>query len=257
MFKNLTLERPLAVIDLETTGLNPQMDRIVEISVLKIHLAGERQHRTRRVNPGIPIPPEARAVHGIGDADVAGEPTFREIAAGLLAFLDSCDLCGYNLKKFDLRLLCAEFQRAGLTFPLDGRAVLDPLEIYHAMERRDLTSAVRFYLGREHHGAHSAAADVLATAEVLDAMLARYEDLPRTAAGLQLHFKDPNAVDSEGKFTRVEGQIRFNFGKFRGQLLEAVAQNDPGYLTWFLGQDFAEDAKRVVNEVLKQVSPCG
>jgi DNA polymerase III subunit epsilon len=250
MFENLILEKPLAVIDVETTGANPDNDRIVEIAVLRVTPDGKYTRGDRRLNPGIPIPPEATAIHGITDADVAYAPTFADVADCLLAFLDGCDFCGFNLKRFDLRLLHAEFARAGKSLPLEGRAIVDALEIFHAFERRDLAAAVRFYCDREHDDAHSAGADALATAHVLDAMLARYTDLPRTAAGLHQHFKDPNAVDSNGRFIQVEGEIRFAFGKFRGQPLDAIARTEPDYLAWMLDQDFFDDTKAVVRKAL-------
>ncbi len=250
MFKNLTLHKPLAIIDLETTGTDTQSDRIVEVAILRCEPRGKRSRLTFRINPGIPIPVSATEVHGITDADVAGEPSFAEVAGDLLAFLDSCDLCGFNLKRFDLRLLHVEFGRVGLELPLMGRAILDVLEIFHAYEKRDLSAAVRFYCGRDHDDAHSAGADVKATAEVLDAMLARYEDLPRSVADLHQHLKDPNAVDSSGCFVRIEGQIRFRFGKHRGQPLDAVARMKPDYLKWMLGQDFFDDTKAVVRTAL-------
>lgn len=254
MFTNLTLTRPLAVVDLETTGVNPQTDRIIEVSILKVFPDGGTQHVTRRLNPEMPIPPDASAVHAIHDIDVAFEPVFAELADELLELLDGCDLCGFNIRRFDLRMLNTEFQRAGIAFPLSGRAIIDPLQIFHARERRDLTAAVQFYLGREHVGAHSAAMDVAATAEVLDAMLERYEDLPREVADLFEHLKDPNEVDSSGNFNRVDGQIRFAFGKYREQLLAAVAASNPDYLHWMLGQDFFEDTKSVVHEALSRTS---
>jgi DNA polymerase-3 subunit epsilon len=250
MLRNITLERPLALIDLETTGTDAQRDRIIEISVLKILAAGQRQHRTRRLNPGIPIPETATAVHGITDADVADAPRFDQVADRLLAFLDGCDLCGFNLKRFDLRLLCSEFSRAGRTLPLEGRAILDPMEIFHRQEPRDLAAAVRTYLGREHDARHSAAADVLATAEVLDAMLARYPDLPRSVAGLHQQFTDADGVGSDGFLRRVEGTVRFVKGKHRGLPLTAVAASSPDYLEWMLGQDFFDDTKAVVRDAL-------
>jgi DNA polymerase-3 subunit epsilon len=254
MFHYLSLNRPLAVLDLETTGVDPQTDRIVEVSVLKVLPDGDRQHRTCRVNPGIPIPAAATAVHGITDADVAGEPSFGQVAAALEEFLRGCDLCGFNIKRFDLPLLYAEFRRAGVPFVLEGRALVDPQEIYHHFERRDLTSAVRFYLGRAHHGAHSAAADVLATAEVLDAMLGRYAELPRSAEDLHVHFKDPKAVDSNGKFIRVNDEIRFAFGKHKGQPLAVVARESPDYLRWILSGDFFSDTKDLVRQALSNAS---
>lgn len=252
MFKNLTLQRPLAVFDLETTGTDVKTDRIVEISVLKVYPQGSHDRRTRRLNPTVPIPPEATAVHGIGDADVADCPTFRQVAKDLLAFLDGCDLCGFNIKKFDLRLLYAEFQRAGLLLPLDRRAVIDPLEIFHTFERRDLSAALRFYCGRELEGAHQAEADVLATLEVLDAQVARYAELPKNVASLHEHFKDQKTLDSDSFFTRVEGQIRFVKGKYRGQPLEVIARTKPDYLEWMLGTDLFDDTKKIAREALEQ-----
>src|SRR5918997_4470557 len=141
MLKNIALERPLAVIDLETTGTDPKCDRIIEVSALKLAPGGEADHRTRRVNPGVPIPPEATAVHGITDDDVADSPTFRAIAPGLARYLDGCDLAGFNVLNFDLRLLVAEYNRAGMTFPVAGRRVVDACKIFHKREPRDLAAA--------------------------------------------------------------------------------------------------------------------
>jgi DNA polymerase III subunit epsilon len=250
MFKHLVLHKPLVILDLETTGINPQTDRIVEISVLKAMPDGRQEQRTRRVNPCMPIPPDATAIHGIADADVANEPRFAQLAASLRRLLDGCDLCGFNLKRFDLPFLNAEFNRASLPLSLEGRAILDPMEIFHTREPRDLPAAVRFYCGREHENAHAAFDDALATAEVLDAMLGHYADLPRTVAGLHQHFKNPNAVDSAGKFIRVEDQIRFTFGPYRGQPLDAVARTDPGFLQWMLTRDFLDDTKAIVKNAL-------
>jgi DNA polymerase-3 subunit epsilon len=250
MQTNISLEKPLAVIDLETTGTDVKTDRIVEISVLKILLDGRRIHRTRRLNPGKPIPAEATAVHGITDADVVGKPPFEQVADALLRFLDGCDFCGFNLKRFDLRLLYAEFSRAGRKLALEGRAVIDPMEIFHRYEPRDLAAAVRTYLGREHADGHSAAADVLATAEVLEVMLNRYPDLPRSIAGLHEHFVDADRIDSDGFFRRVDGEVRFVKGKHRGSPLAAVAAATPDYLEWMLAQDFFDDTKAVVRDAL-------
>jgi DNA polymerase III subunit epsilon len=254
MAKLIELSRPLAIIDLETTGTDTALDRIVEISVLKIDPAGEKEHRTRRLNPGIPIPPEATAVHGISDADEAGEPTFAQLAANLLKFHDGCNLCGFNLKRFDIRVLYGEFRRAGVSFDWERRAVVDPMEIFPQMEPRDLAAAVRFYLNRDHEGAHGAEADVLATIDVLDAMLGRYPDLPRSPAALHEHLRDPNAVDSDGFLIRVDGEIRFKKGKNRGQPLDAVDLRDPDYLRWMLSRNFFKDTKAVVTEALDRTA---
>lgn len=143
---NHILARPLAIIDLETTGIDVRNDRIVEISILKILPDGEGNiHITRRVNPERPIQKQTSAIHGILDGCVANLPTFKKIAIEVLQLLEDCDLCGFNLKRFDLRMLCCEFARGGLTFSLEGRAIIDPLEIYHSKEPRDLNAAESDY----------------------------------------------------------------------------------------------------------------
>jgi DNA polymerase III subunit epsilon len=121
MLKNIRLERPLVVLDLETTGKKVQTDRIVEISLLKLLPDGTNQIKTRRLNPGMPIPAEATAIHGITDSDVANENSFRQIARSLAAYLEGCDLCGYNIWIFDLRMLVNEFKRAEVPFSVEGR----------------------------------------------------------------------------------------------------------------------------------------
>ena len=253
MLKNIILERPLAVLDLETTGIDTKTDRIVEVSVLKLSPGGQFDHRTRRVNPGVPIPPEATAVHGITDDDVADCPSFRAIAPGLARYLEGCDLCGFNILKYDLRLLAAEYNRAGVAFPVAGRRVIDACHIFHQRERRDLTAAYRFYCGLEHEGAHGAAADVLATLAILDAQVSRYDDLPRTIDGLHEHCTDPKALDLSGMFGRCEeGTVVFIKGKYKGRSLEEIARTKPDYLQWMLRDDYFDDTKAIASEALKQ-----
>src|SRR3954454_17838696 len=253
MLKSITLERPLAVFDLETTGTDPKNDRIVEVSVLKLIPGGGHDHRTRRVNPGVPIPPEATKVHGITDDDVADSPSFRAIAPSLVRFLEGCDLAGFNILGYDLRLLVAEYNRAGFAFPVAGRKVIDACKIFHQRERRDLTAAYKFYCGLDHEGAHGAAADVLATLAILDAQVSRYDDLPRTIDGLHEHCNDPKALDLSGMFGRCEeGTVVFLKGKYKGRSLDDIARTKPYYWQWMLCYDYFDDAKRIASEALKQ-----
>lgn len=250
MFTTLTLTRPLIALDLETTGLDPQRDRIVEVCLLKFQPDGSRDRLLARIDPGMPIPAAASAIHGITDADVVGMPSFADLAEQVLGFLDGCDLCGFNIKRFDLQVLYAECTRCGRTLPLEDRAILDTMEIFHRQEPRDLVAAVRFYLGREHGQKHSAFGDSLAAAEVLEAMVRRYGELPRSVAELHSHFKDPGTLDSGGKFVEVQGEIRFAFGKYRGQPLTVIAATKPDYLEWMLTQTFFADTKKIVEEAL-------
>jgi DNA polymerase-3 subunit epsilon len=256
---NLQLDRPLAVFDLETTGTDPGTDKIVEISVLRVGVDGERETRTRRVNPGRPIPPAATAVHGIGDEDVRDQPTFRQIARGLLDFLEGADLAGFNVSRFDLPLLQRELADCGLDLGLQDRRVVDAMTIFHRKEPRDLEAAVRFYLGRDHERAHSAEADVVATLEVLDAQLERYDDLPRATADLDAWTRrvPAGAIDRSGKFVFRDGEARLAFGKHQGHSLRQVAREAPGYLEWIVQSDFPEDAKQVAERALRGDFPGG
>ncbi|WP_165227485.1 3'-5' exonuclease [Aquisphaera insulae] len=253
MSRSLRLERPLVVLDLETTGKRVESDRIVEISALKLSPDGARRGHTRRLNPGIPIPPEATKVHGITDVDVSHERTFAEIARGLADYLEGCDLCGFNVWRFDLRILIAEFRRVDVPFTMAGRHVIDPMRIYHRREPRDLAAALRFYCGREHEEAHRAEADVLAALRVLEAQVERYEDLPLTVSGLHRTMGYPDVVDPDGKFVRDEtGTVVFGFGKHLGKPVGEVAKTDPSFLDWMLGRDFNEEAKDVARLALAE-----
>ncbi len=253
----IELVRPLVVLDLETTGTDPATDRIVEIAAMRLEPDGRRLLRCRRLNPRRPIPAEATAVHGIRDEDVRDAPTFRQIARSLLEFLEGADLAGFNIRRFDLPILEREFRDCGMDLGLAGRRVIDAMTIFHRMEPRDLGAAVRFYLGREHDGAHGAEADVEAAWQVLQAQVERYPELPRRSDALGEWCAPPRAseatVDREGKFVRREGRIVFAFGKYQGRPLDEVAREEPEYLEWILRSDFPEDARDLVARALGRV----
>jgi DNA polymerase-3 subunit epsilon len=249
--KNLQLERPLVFFDLETTGTDPARDKIVEIAVLRLEPDGSRVARTRRINPERPIPPDAVAIHGIRDDDVREEPPFRRVAKGLLELLEGADLAGFNVRRFDVPLLDRELRECGLDLHVDRRRIVDAMTIFHRKEPRDLSAAVRYYLGREHEGAHAAEADLTATLEVLDAQLERYDDLPRSVAELDGWSRSGrDAVDEHGKFVRRDNDVVFAFGKHQGRSLRDVAQEAPDYLQWIVSSDFPEDAKQLVRRAL-------
>jgi DNA polymerase-3 subunit epsilon len=237
-FRHLRLERPLAVLDLETTGSDPRAHRIVEIALLKFAPNAPTRRFHSLVHPGGPIPRAATQVHGLTDHDVADAPDFRALAPGLLGILSGCDLAGFNLRRFDLPFLDAAFTRAGFRFPRAGRAVIDALHIYHRHEPRDLTAAARHYLGQEHDHAHQALADAEATAAILDAQVGMDDALPTTPAKLHRALID---VDVAGRFRTEGGAIVFTSGKYLGRTLAEVARHDPGYLRGMMTQDCFDD----------------
>lgn len=234
----LKLERPLAVFDLETTGTRIGQDRIVQLAIVSLMPDGSRSEWQNLVNPGMPIPAEATAVHGITDADVAGAPSLEDLAPEILTRLEGCDLGGFNVLRFDLPLLSEELHRVGVTWDTSAMRVVDPLRIYHHFERRDLSAATRFYLGREHDGAHDAMADVRATLDVLLAQVDRYEELPRTVSGIGEFCGDlKRSPDPAGKLQFDDhGVIGLAFGKYKGWSIESIGHHDPGYLQWLLNK---------------------
>jgi DNA polymerase-3 subunit epsilon len=259
----LNLQKPIVFFDIESTGTNVAADRIVEICVLKVNPDGTEETKTRRINPTIPIPPEVTLIHGISDEDVKDEPTFKAIAKGLLDFIGNSDLAGYNSNKFDVPMLIEEYYRAGIEFPMDDRKLIDIQNIFHQMEQRTLSAAVKYYLGREHVGAHGAEADVIATYEVLKAQLDMYKDVIYTdKQGNQSVpiVNDMNAladfstnkdwVDFGGRMVYdKDGKECFNFGKHKGKRVEDVLSREPSYYDWMMNGDFALSTKRALEKI--------
>jgi DNA polymerase III subunit epsilon len=249
----LKLPRPLVVFDLETTGTDPQRDRVIEMAAIKIWPDGRRDEKVRRFNPGIPIPKEATAIHGITDEDVRNEPPFAKVARGpkgIAAYFAGCDLAGYNVINFDIPMLAAELERVGERLDVTGIAVIDAFRIFINREPRNLTGAVRFYLGREHAEAHSAAGDVRATVAVIEAQLNRYPDLPDTPLELDGAVRDPEEVDRRGKLRWIDGEVAVNFGRHKGRTLRWLAREEPDYIRWMIESRVLEDAVHHLHDAL-------
>lgn len=247
---NLKLHKPLCVFDLETTGTQVAKDRIVEISILKVNPDASRESKTWLVNPGIPIPSETSAIHGITDEKVKDAPTFKEIASKVMDMIAGTDLGGFNSNRFDVPLLAEELLRAGLDFDLSKFKLVDAQTIFHKMEPRNLTAAYQFYCKKELVNAHSAEADVLATFEVLDAQVGHYDELPNDIASL-------SEISSHHKFADLAGFIAFDkeeketftFGKYKGQRVKEVFQKDLGYYGWIQNADFPLYTKKVLTGI--------
>lgn len=253
----LKTDRPLAFFDIESTGTNVRGDRIIDLAIVKLNVDGRREEHTFRVNPERPIPPEASAVHGIYDKDVQGAPTFKQVAAQVAKLFEGCDLGGYNILRFDIPMLCEEFARAGVTFIVDGRRIVDPQRIFHQREPRDLTAALNFYCGEEHTGAHGALDDVIATIQVLEGQYKKYADLPQDINTLSEYCnpRDPTWADASGKIKWVAGELTINFGSKQGVKLRDLVQKDPGYLRWMLDKGFPRDTTELVGDALKGKYP--
>ncbi len=240
----------MVFFDLETTGINIVKDRIVEISYVKVCPNGKVETKTRRINPGMPIPPESTAIHGITDEDVKDCPTFKEIAKSLAAQIEGCDLAGYNSNRFDIPMLAEEFLRAGVDIDLNRRKFIDVQTIFHKMEQRTLSAAYKFYCNKSLENAHTAEADTLATYEVLKAQLDRYPDLKNDVAFLSQYSSYSNNVDFAGRMVyNDKGEEVINFGKYKGRLVTEVLKADPGYYSWIMNGDFPLNTKKMLTEI--------
>jgi DNA polymerase III subunit epsilon len=259
----LNLTRPLAFIDLETTGIKVATDRVVEVCIFRLNVDGTVKLKTIRLNPEMPIPPEVTAIHGITDEDVKDAPRFRDVAHELMQLLEECDLAGYNSNHFDIPLLVEEFLRADMEFDLKGRRFVDVQNIFHKMEPRNLSAAYKFYCQSELVNAHSAEADVMATYEILKAQLDRYRDAEikdRKGKLIRPVVNDIKALSDfsfQSKNVDLVGHIIyndkgtevFNFGKHKGKAVTDVFKTEPSYYDWIMKSEFPLSTKKVVTAI--------
>jgi DNA polymerase III subunit epsilon len=247
---DLNLKRPLVFLDLEATGLNVGSDRIVEISLLKVNPNGNKESKTYKVNPTIPIPAESSKIHGIFDKDVEACPTFNDLARELNSFIGGCDLAGYNSNKFDIPMLIEEFTRCEIHFDLSSRKLIDVQNIFHKMEQRTLAAAYQFYCSKSLVNAHTAEADTMATYEVLAAQLDKYESLKNDVDFLSQFSSINKNVDLAGRIIFNEkGEEVFNFGKYKGRLVFEIFTAEPSYYDWMMKGDFATNTKTVITQL--------
>lgn len=246
----LNLRRPIAFIDIETTGINVSTDRIVEISVLKINPSGIKEWMSIRINPEMPVPPKSTSIHGITDDDVKNAPTFKEIAKNLAAFIEGCDLAGYNAIKFDIPVIAEEFLRANIDISFRKRKYVDVQVIFHKKEQRTLAAAYQFYCSKELENAHSSKADTEATYEVLKAQLDRYNDLENDIGKLADYSSFNTIADFAGRISYDDNGVEiFNFGKHKGKSVEAVLKEEPSYYSWMMNGDFPLYTKKILTEI--------
>ncbi|MFT7052110.1 MAG: DNA polymerase-3 subunit epsilon [Psychroserpens sp.] len=246
----LNLNKPICFFDLETTGINITNDRIVEISILKVHPNGKEETYTKRVNPTVPIPPEVTLVHGISDEDIADAPTFKDISKEVYQMIKDCDLGGFNSNRFDIPVLAEEMLRSEVDFDMKNMQSIDVQTIFHKMEQRTLSAAYKFYCDKNLEDAHSAEADTLATYEVLKAQLDRYAELENDSNFLAEFSSRKKFADFAGFIIyNKEGIECFSFGKHKGKLVTEVLDKEPGYFGWLLNADFPLYTKKVLTAI--------
>ena len=248
----LQLTRPIAFIDLETTGINISTDRIVEIAMVKVSPDGTHLVKRKLINPQIPIPQASTDVHGITNEMVKDAPTFKQAGNEIKQFIDQCDLAGYNSNRFDIPMLIEEFLRAGLEFTLDGKKLLDVQKVFHMMEQRTLGAAYKFYCGKVLENAHGAEVDATATWEVLEAQVERYPQIGTTVESIVKFTGEDDIVDFARRFIKENGIELFNFGKHKGKPVTQVLKEEPQYYDWMMKGDFPMNTKQKLTEILNR-----
>jgi DNA polymerase III subunit epsilon len=249
----LQLQRPIAFIDLETTGVNLSTDRIVEVAIIKILQDGTRQVKRKLINPEMPIPAVTTEIHGITNEMVKDAPTFKQAGNELKQFIENCDLGGYNSNRFDIPMLMEEFLRAGMDVDLSLRKMVDVQHIFYTMEPRTLTAAYKYYCEKELVNAHSAEADVDATIDVLLAQLNRYPQLGNTIESILGLIGEEKIVDYARRFLfDTKGVEVFNFGKHKGRPVVDVLKAEPQYYDWMMRGDFPLHTKQKLTEILNR-----
>lgn len=252
---NIKLERPIVFFDLETTGIQIATDRIVEISVLKVYPNGNKETWTRLVNPEIEIPKEASDIHGITNEKVVTEPKFSELAPKISTMIEGCDLAGFNSNRFDIPLLAEEMLRSKVNFDMENRKAIDVQVIFHKKEQRTLGAGYEFYCGKNLENAHSAEADTIATYEILEAQLEKYEDLENDVDFLSSYSSHQKRADFAGFILLdAEEEEIFSFGKYKGRKVQDVFRENPGYYNWMQNADFPLYTKKVLTNVKDKMS---
>jgi len=249
----LQLARPIAFFDLETTGVNLSTDRIIEVAIIKILPDGTRQVKRKLLNPGIPIPPETTAIHGITDEMVKDAPSFKQCGNELKQFIENCDMGGYNSNRFDIPILMEEFLRAGMEVDLSNCRMVDVQHIFYKMEPRTLTAAYKYYCDKELVNAHSAEADVNATIDVFLSQIKRYPQMGDTLDSILAIIGEDKVVDYARRFIFDEKGVEvFNFGKHKGRPVVDVLKSEPQYYDWMMRGDFPLHTKQKLTEILNR-----
>ncbi|MCU0327626.1 MAG: 3'-5' exonuclease [Chitinophagales bacterium] len=251
------LEKPLCFFDLETTGTQITSDKIVEIFILKVHPDQSTEERYHLINPQIPIPAEASAIHHITDDMVVNKPCFEDVASEIYAFIQDCDLAGYNSNKFDVPMLVEELRRANIHLNPNDINLIDIMKIYFLKEPRDLTSAYKYYCNKNLDNAHSAKADVWATFEIFKAQNEKYLDLPKDLKELSHMLRADKSgkrfLDLNQRFYELNGEFFMNFGKHKDKSFKEIAKSEKAYFRWILEKDFPADTKRALEDALKLI----
>ena len=260
----MKINKPLVFFDIESTGLDITKDKIIEITILKLSISGRKNTFTFRINPEIPIPSENSKIHGIYDKDVKNSPSFKKVGNKIKKLLYKCDLVGFNILKFDLPILIEEFKNNKISFSINNINIIDVQKLYHLMEKRNLSSAYKFYCNKTLKNSHSSFSDTMATYEIFLNQLKKYDnqevfDLKGNKMGkISKNLNkinntlNNNMIDLEGRFIMYNDDPVFNFGKYKGEKIKEILKKNPGYFNWIIKGKFSNDTKENLKKIKKR-----
>ena len=247
----MKLEKPIVYFDIESTGVETETARIIELACIKYNVDGTQEQKTILVNPGVLIPIEASDVHGITDEDVKDKPFFKQYAQAIRNWFEGCDLAGFNSDNYDIPLLSAEFERAGLEGINWNPNLLDVMKLYRLLYPNTLSEVYKRLTGKELEGAHGALADISATKEIADILIPKLrettEDNLETVLDVDNFMQgEKKRVDLSGKMYKdADGVVRWNFSKNK----DKAVLIDSGFINWFMGQGFPQESKNKIKEL--------
>ena len=259
--RELTLERPLVFLDIQTTGIEPKTARIVEISTLKIDPSGREEFRSKRINPYAPITPDATRKHGITNDDVADDPPFSNFARALADYLAGCDLAGFGIQRFGMPILRQEFDIAGVPFETPP-IVVDVMRVYHRLEPRNFDAAYKQYAGSElpNDQPEKGETKLNAIREILLGQIQNRREVPTTPSAIyawESAENGPASIDKGAKFVwSDDGEALINFGRYRGHRLSDIANTDADYLQWIAANEsFTNEQRGIAGNASEGIMP--
>lgn len=258
--RNLKLLKPILFLDIQTTGLDTRTARIVRLSTLKIQPDGTEEFRSAILNPMTPISPGATQIHGITNEQVEDAPTFQSYAKALQQYIQGCDIAGFAIRRFDIKILKNEFRNAGITLELEQIAILDAMEVFHKLQPRDFQAACKTYLGTDPPDSKDPEANIHTIRKIIDSQINSNHTLPDTPAQIDSWVTGAahrQYIDNEGRFIWSEqGEAAINFGKYRGHSLQDLSQFQNDYLLWIAqNESFTPQQREIAADAAEGIIP--
>lgn len=252
----MNLRRQTVFLKINTTGLDPSIDRIIEISMIRYTPKEDgsffSESGIRRFNPGFLMSEESIKIHGIKNEDLVNESNFLDKSQKIFSFIGDSDIIGFGIKNFDILFLKNEFLRCGIEFNMNGRFIIDLLDIYMQMEPRNFENACMFYLNREIFKNTHISDKTSVLPIMFGEMTKIYNDNINTLEdACKITYNGSIPLDMDGLITKSEaGDFVFNLGKHKGNLVGQICLDDKSYFDWIMNKsNFSKETKSLIMKI--------